>query len=278
MVLWLVVLLTIVAASFATHSRVETRMAGNLVERQSAKYMTETGFNRAILELMSTGGEDAWSLNGQVYEIQNTQGSLRINIRGSAGLVDLNSASRQTLLNLFKLLDEDEEVRNSLADALEDWRDGDDARRMRGAEDDDYTTAGFAYGAADRDLETVDELGYVMGFNRDSVERLRPFVTVHSGQSRVDNRFASDKLNQLLSDGIVMHSGISDAFDQLESDLADLEEDEDFGAGVRATGDKYRISVEAQTKSGAKSALYVDIEMKKRDGKPYTILDWHHSL
>jgi general secretion pathway protein K len=278
MVLWLVVLLTIVAASFATHSRVETRMAGNLVERQNAKYMTETGFNRAILELVSTRGEDAWSLNGQVYEIQNAQGSLRINIRGSAGLVDLNTASRQTLLNLFKLLDEDEEVRNSLADALEDWRDEDDARRFKGAEDDDYATAGFAHGAADRDLETVDELGYVMGFNRDSVEILRPYVTVHSGQNRVDNRFASDELNQLLNDGVAMDSGISNAFDQLESDLADLEEDEDFGTGARGAGDKYRISVEAETKSGARSALYVDIDMRKRDGKPYTILDWHHSL
>ncbi len=278
MVLWLVVLLTIVAASFATHSRVETRSAANLVQHQHAKYMTETGFNRAIMELLSVKGEESWGYNGQPYEIQSPQGNIRISIRSSAGLVDLNRGSRQTLSSLFKLLSEDEVVRNQLADALEDWRDGDDARRANGAEDADYAAAGFAYGAADRNLETVDELGYVMGFGRDRVEILRPYVTVHSGQNRVDSRFASDELNQILSDAMVVDSSIGDVFEQLDSELANLDAGDGPGTGVRATGDKYRISVTAETKGGARAIMVVDIEMRKSDSKPYTVLDWHHSL
>ncbi|MCU7846059.1 MAG: general secretion pathway protein GspK [Candidatus Thiodiazotropha sp. (ex Monitilora ramsayi)] len=278
MVLWLVVLLTIVAASFATHSRVETRMAGNLVERQKARFMAETGFNRAVMELMAAKDEESWNLNGQVYEIQNAQGMLRIAIRSASGLVDLNKASRQILLNTFKMLAENDEDRAQLADALEDWRDSDDLRRLKGAEDTDYASEGYAYGASDRDLESVDELGYVMGFNRDAVEKLRPYVTVHSGQSSVDYQFAAESLTELLKDGMSLDSGVAEAFDQIDSDLAELEDIDDFSSPGQASGKNYRISVEALTKGGARSAIHVDIEMKNKNDKPYTILDWHHSL
>ncbi|MCU7852779.1 MAG: general secretion pathway protein GspK [Candidatus Thiodiazotropha sp. (ex Monitilora ramsayi)] len=278
MVLWLVVLLTIVAASFATHSRVETRMAGNIIERQKARMMAETGLSRALMELMVSNSESRWHFNGQVYEIQNAQGTLRIAIRNASGLVDLNSASRQILLNIFRMLSDSEEEREQLSDALEDWRDSDDLKRLKGAEDNDYANAGFTYGTTDRNLESVDELGYVMGFNRDSVDKLRPYVTVYSGLSSVDHQFASETLTTLLKQGTSMDSGIADAFSQIESELAEVDNIDEFNSSGQAPGKHYRITVEAMTQGGARSAINVDIEMKNNNGKPYTILARHDSL
>jgi general secretion pathway protein K len=278
MVLWLVVLLTIVAASFATHSRVETRIAGNLVQRQHAKYMTETGFNRAIMELLSVKSEESWRYNGQPYEIQSPQGNIRISIRSSAGLVDLNRASRQTLSSLFKLLSEDGAVRDQLADALEDWRDGDDARRANGAEDADYTAAGFAYGAADRNLETVDELGYVMGFDRDSVDILRPYVTVHSGMANVDYNFASEELTTLLKGRVAADSSVAEALSQIDGGLVEFDESDGMESSGQGPSRSYRISIQAVTAGGGRSAIDVDIEMNNQQGKPPTILAWHDAF
>ena len=141
MVLWLVVLLTVIAASFATHSRVETRMAGNLVQAHKARQLLRTGLNRALLELMAGSGDQHWRFNGEIHELQQGQGRLRIAIRNAAGLVDLNRASRDTLFKLFTLIDSSTEQRARLLDALGDWRDADDLKRLHGAEDGDYVQA-----------------------------------------------------------------------------------------------------------------------------------------
>ncbi len=276
MVLWLVVLLTIVAASFATHSRTETRMAGNLVERQKARLLLESGFSRAQLELLSTIGEDRWQFNGEVHELQAGGDRLQIAIRNASGLVDLNRASGDVLFQLFSLVDERPEVRQQLVDTLADWRDGDDLRRLNGAEDDDYARAGLSYGTVDRDLESVDELGYVMGFDRDAVERLRPYVTVHSGMSRVDNNFADADLVELLKGGEAALGGqLADAFDQLDSGLADINGEAGAESPGQGSSNVYRISIEATTEGGGRAVVDIDVTPNNQRDTPFTILAWH---
>jgi general secretion pathway protein K len=277
MVLWMVVLLTIVAASFATHSRVETRMAGNLVEQQKVSMMVKTGLSRALLELMAGNSDQRWGANGEVHELQLAGGKVRIAIRNAAGLVDLNQASRDVLNNLFALIDEKPEVREQLVDTLNDWRDGDHQRRLNGAEDDDYQRAGLDFGTADRDLESVDELSYVMGFNRDAVERLVPYVTVYSGQSQVDNNYAAQDLIDILQGDRVLANGqVAEAFDQLDSDLADINDTNTDLDGLGVTlSDSYRISIEATTEGGGRSSVLVDVKKSHLRGKPFKIFAWH---
>ena len=279
MVLWLVVLLTIVAASFATHSRVETRMAGNLVEREKARLMAQSGLNRALMELMVKNTDQRWTFNGEAHELQAPQGSLRIAIRNASGLVDLNRASREVLYNLFALVSDDPELREQLVDALEDWRDSDDLRRLKGAEDSDYAAAGYDYGSADRDLESVDELGYVMGFDRDAVNKLRPYVTVYSDMGAVDYNFASETLTSLLKGEAPVDNTVAEALGKLDGGLVDIGQSDNGTDGIgEAPSKSYRISVEAVTAGGARSAIDVDIRMNNQTGKSPTILAWHDAF
>ena len=276
MVLWLVALLTIVAASFATHSRVETRMTGNLVERQKARMLTQSGLNRALLELMTPNGDQRWQLNGEVHELREGEGELRVAIRNGLGLVDLNRASRDTLFKLFVLIDKSPEVRERLVDALGDWRDGDDLKRMNGAEDSDYKLAGLDYGTVDRDLESVDELGYVMGFDREAVEKIRPYVTVYSGAAQPNNHYAAQELIDILSTGeAAMNSQVEAAFEQLESGLADIDAQIGLDGVGQAQSVNYRISIEATTEGGGRSIVDVDVAPTRRRDRPFEILAWH---
>ncbi len=273
MVLWLVVLLTLVAASFATHSRVETRMAGNLVERHKARMLIETGLNRALLELMTVGSDRRWQVNGEVHELQEGEGRLRVAIRNGLGLVDLNRASRDTLFKLFVLIDESPQLREQLLDALGDWRDGDDLKRLNGAEDSDYKLAGLDYGTVGKDLESVDELGYVVGFDRDAVDRLRPYVTVYSGAAQINNSYAAQDLIEILTGGEPAIDGqVAAAFEQLDSGLADIEGKDGLG---QAQSLSYRISIEATTEGGGRSIVDVDVVPSNRRDRPFKILAWH---
>jgi general secretion pathway protein K len=274
MVLWLVVLLTIVAASFATQSRVETRMAGNLVERERARALVETGLSRALLELLVRDAQARWPVDGQPLELASDTGVVLVSMRSLAGLVDLNSAPRETLVRLFALVREDAEAREAMADALADWRDTDDLKRLRGAEDADYAAAGRDYGTPDRALESVDELAYVAGFDRGIVEALWPFVTVHSRRAGVDHTLAAPALVAVLGGEVPAAGGseLGSLLEQLGGDAGVLLADGGYGA---APGNGYRIRIEATTTGGARRVAEVDVASSRLRERPWQVLAAH---
>ncbi|MES9945460.1 MAG: PilX N-terminal domain-containing pilus assembly protein [Candidatus Thiodiazotropha sp.] len=275
LVLWLVALLTIVAASFSTHSKVETRLTGNAIDALHSRLLAQSGVNRAILELMVSDPQQRWNSTGQIYQIETDQGRVSISIRNSSGLLDLNKAPRDQLVKLLALIEDDIQEREALADRLIDWRDSDDLRHLSGAEDADYRSAGYPYGTAGRDLVSIDELAYVMGFNADRVERLRPYITLYSNTQNVDLRHAPEVLVSLLKGGLETNETLSEVLDYVDSDLADLELG---GSGGQAAGADYRVWVEAVSAQGARTQLLVDIDLRSQDDAPYSIRSWHDSL
>ncbi len=78
----------------------------------------------------------------------------------------------------------------NLVDAILDWRDPDDLHLVNGAEDEQYAAAGLPYGAKDGPFDSVEELGQVMGFDRELYQALAPALTVTSGQASPALEFA----------------------------------------------------------------------------------------
>ncbi|MCG7942028.1 MAG: type II secretion system protein GspK [Candidatus Thiodiazotropha taylori] len=275
LVLWMVALLTIIAASFSTQSKVESRLAGNSKAALQAKLLAESGFSRAVMELMVISPQQRWNFNGQLYPLQTAQGELEVSIRNASGLLDLNKASSDQLNRLFVLISDDPEERNALVDRLHDWRDADDLRRLNGAEDKDYRAAGYDYATAGKDLTSLEELAYVMGFDAARVNRLRPYVTLNSDTATVDYRFASEQLTALLTSTGQSSSELTEALDQLDSELADL----DLSQGGGTSQSKvFRIEVNARTKQGGHARIVADVGLKNRGRIPYSIHSWYESL
>ncbi|MCG7918136.1 MAG: type II secretion system protein GspK [Candidatus Thiodiazotropha taylori] len=275
LVLWMVALLTIIAASFSTQSKVESRLAGNSKAALQAKLLAESGFSRAVMELMVISPQQRWNFNGQLYPLQTAQGELEVSIRNASGLLDLNKASSDQLNRLFVLISDDPEERNALVDRLHDWRDADDLRRLNGAEDKDYRAAGYDYATAGKDLTSLEELAYVMGFDAARVNRLRPYVTLNSDTATVDYRFASEQLTALLTSTGQSGSELTEALNQLDSELADL----DLSQGGGTSQSKvFRIEVNARTKQGGHARIVADVGLKNRGRIPYSIHSWYESL
>ncbi|MCG7910009.1 MAG: type II secretion system protein GspK [Candidatus Thiodiazotropha taylori] len=275
LVLWMVALLTIIAASFSTQSKVESRLAGNSKAALQAKLLAESGFSRAVMELMVISPQQRWNFNGQLYPLQTAQGELEVSIRNASGLLDLNKASSDQLNRLFVLISDDPEERNALVDRLHDWRDADDLRRLNGAEDKDYRAAGYDYATAGKDLTSLEELAYVMGFDAARVNLIRPYVTLNSDTATVDFRFASEQLTALLTSTGQSGSELTEALDQLDSELADL----DLSQGGGTSQSKvFRIEVNARTKQGGHARIVADVGLKNRGRIPYSIHSWYESL
>ncbi|MDG2364671.1 MAG: type II secretion system protein GspK, partial [Methylococcaceae bacterium] len=97
--------------------------------------------------------------------------------------------------------------RQTLVQAILDWRDSDDYRRLRGAEYKQYEQSGLRYRPNNSLFSSVQQLQWVLGMSDDVYDYLRPLFTVWSKGNKVDRTLASvDVLNGL--EGLESHTVI----------------------------------------------------------------------
>lgn len=185
LVLWVLVLLSIVASSFSSTVRVETRSGSWASDSTILEALAIAAINRSAMALSSPDPNLRWRTDGRVNDFRLNGRLVQIRLRNEGGKVDINFAPRAILEELFQLLAPDANP-NALVDALIDWRDRDSQASPQGAEARDYLAAGFNYVPANAPLSSVDELSLVKGFNNDVIERLRSSITVYSRQPKID--------------------------------------------------------------------------------------------
>lgn len=190
-VLWLVVLLAIVAASFGTVARTEVHLGRNAVEKAKAEALADAGVHRAILALLEPEPAVRWRTDGAVYRLALAGGEVRVAIQDETGKIDLNMASDELLRGLFMAVGLGQDEAAAMADAVADFRDPDDLRRLHGAETADYLAAGLPYGSKDAPFQAIEELQQVLGMTAALYRRVAPLVTVYSWEDGIDPMVAS---------------------------------------------------------------------------------------
>jgi len=254
MVLWLLALLTVIAANHAHILRTETRLASNQVAASKARSLAEAGAYHAIMELLVRDKALRWPVNGSVNRIRYDDGTAAIAIRDARGLIDINHAPALLLEAVLAGAGIGEAQRKALVDAILDWRDKDGLRHLNGAEDDDYRRAGLQWAARDGRFSSVEELRYVLGMTNPLFERLAPYLTVYSGQAGIRLEFAPPWLVGVLTGK--QDTSFSDS-----------------SAG-HADGSTFHITVRATTTGGSTASLDIVVRIGITGDRPYTILSW----
>ena len=172
LVLWVVVLLTVIASSFALSARTEGMQARIVFEKTRARYLAESGLHRAVYELRNPDPEARWIPDGRIYKMKFAEAEIEISITDETGKIDLNLASIELLTGMFASLGMGEEDAIGLAEKVIDWRDTDNIKGLNGAEDEDYEAEGYSYGAKDAMFDTVPELQQVIGVDYEMYRRL----------------------------------------------------------------------------------------------------------
>ena len=197
-VLWVIALLTIVASGLSASVRSELRVVSNTAASMQARYAAESGVELAAMNLMYPQSV-RWPADGSVRELDIGTAKLRIATWDETGKVDLNHAPANLLASLFINAGVDAGQAGLLVDAILDWRDDDDFRRLNGAEDSDYRVAGLNHESRDAPFETVDELRFVLGMTEELYAVIEPALTVYSGRSGVNASVASQQVSQAAS-------------------------------------------------------------------------------
>ncbi len=187
--LWVILLLSLLLASFAFDMHVEADITAYYRRRVKAEYIAQSGL--ALAKVMLTRmadvqaddvgvDDDEEALLTATYRLSRGAAVRGLTREIGEGILSLDIEPEEGRRNVNQLSDEDwEEILDlanvpperwpELIDCFNDWTDGDDVRRLHGAESDDPFYVDRGYRVKNAPLDTVEELLLIKGFDEEVV-------------------------------------------------------------------------------------------------------------
>ncbi|GAB4121691.1 MAG: type II secretion system minor pseudopilin GspK [Sideroxydans sp.] len=211
-VLLMVAMATTVAAFMAQQQAFWQRGVASGRDRAQAAALGQAGVDWARAVLADDKVNNAYDHARELWAVQLPAipvegGEVAGHILERQGLFNLNNLVRDgkvsaadvaRLQRLLALLG----LPQDLAWALADWMDADDVPAAGGAEDRYYLALPQPYRAANAPLEDLSELLWVRGFDRPTLARLQPYVTVLPGATPLNVNFAPAEVLAAVVDGL----------------------------------------------------------------------------
>jgi len=201
--LWLVIALSTLALELSVIARHRRLAVANTLESVRAERAAASGIEqeRARLGLLlqgsqrsaSSGAESVadpwWEADASTPDtVRLSDGVVAVVTATDIGaMVNINVVDQAGLERFLVASSVDAVTADALSQAIMDWRDPDDFRRLRGAERGEYLESGARELPSNEPFASVDELGAVRGMTRRILEKIAPQLTVFgSGQINVN--------------------------------------------------------------------------------------------
>ncbi len=274
-VLWALVLLTTIAASVTVTQRAEIDLNRSLQRQVQARQLANAGISYAVLMLQLKDVEHAWQADGNLRPFQFGEHRLSVAVYEEQGLVDLNRADVQLIGKALVAVGIDNKASSALTDAIEDWKDKDDVRRLQGAEERQYRELGLGYGPVNGPFRDLAELRLVPGVTADLYLKLREMLTVDSGRAQVNLLASPPAVRSWLSSGLI---GSGDKVRRRAHPSSVATRGGVFfgGGATQGARDGLRIHVEVvslETPYVAQATVVLD----NRDRRGFRIVKWHEA-
>ncbi len=280
-VLWVLVLLTIVVGIYAVLARTETMQSRFLFDVTEARYAAEAGLHRAVFEMRNPDLETRWVPDGRAYFMEFGNAVVEMRLTDESGRIDLNRADNEMLIELFLSRGVDEMTAWRLADTIEDWRDDDDLPRLYGAEIDEYLAAGYPYGPANQNFQTVEELQQVMGVTLELFQSVEDLLTVHGRSTQINPAFAPAEVLAVLPDMDLASARAFVAEREMlhPSEQTALIMPNGQVVSLQGGGSVFSIRSRATLDNGAWSQIEATVSMGTNTrGRPFRVLRWREDV
>ncbi len=273
LVLWGLALIAAIALAIGQTVRSEALIARNAVDNAEARHAAEAGFELGVARLIAARSQPGAAFFGEPWQVDFAEAQLEIRIRDEGGKVDLNAAPPELILRLLLVLGVPAAEAEHLADAILDWRDGDDEPRAQGAERAAYVRAGFAYGPRNAPFESVEELCLVIGVSEALCQRILPEVTTHSGATGIDPTVASATVLAALPGQ--SPASIASLLARRRSSTVETGNPVSSSPYVAlSTAQAFEVAVAAQSRHGGRASVSGIVWLTDRRDQPYLLLAW----
>jgi len=184
------VLIAFIVAHLAASGRTEVRIAGNLVADAIAQAADDGAIYASIFNQLDPNPDQRWPLNGQPHELTIGNSRVMVKLEDEAGRVNPSLASPALLEALLRTTGSDPESARRVAAAIGEWVGSAQTARPKNELLANYRAAGLDYGPPGEPLETLDELGRVLGMTPAVLAAIRPHLTLFGPEE--PNRASAD--------------------------------------------------------------------------------------
>jgi general secretion pathway protein K len=178
-VLWTLVLIAFFVAHITASGRTEIRIADNLVDNAVAGAAADGAIAAAIFNLSNPLPAQRWPLDGAAHELEVGHSHVTLRLYDEASRINPNLAAPLLLDALLQALGVDRQHAQQLAGAIAEWVGTAPDQRPAAAILADYRAAGLDYQPPGAALESLDELGRVLGMTPSMLAALRPHLTLY---------------------------------------------------------------------------------------------------
>jgi general secretion pathway protein K len=188
LVVWFLVLVAAIGAYLVANGRAETKIAHNVRAAASAEALADAGIARVVINQTDTEIANRWKLDGASHAIVLPSGRIEIRLADETRKINPNLASDTLLAALFEVSGIDHSAAQRLGAAVADWVGA--PAQEGAAKSDPYRAAGRSYSAPHAPVESLDELGLVLGMTPEILASVRPYLSIYAEAATPDARIA----------------------------------------------------------------------------------------
>ena len=171
-------LIAFIVAHLTSNGRTELRIAGNLVANAVAQAAADGAIFEAIFNLSDPLPDQRWPVDGKTRELMVGDSRVALRLEDESWWINPNSASPELIEALLRATGSASEGAHRLAIAVSEWVGSAPAPRPHNVTLAEYRAAGLDYGPPGEPLETLGELGRVLGMTPAILEEIRPHLTL----------------------------------------------------------------------------------------------------
>jgi general secretion pathway protein K len=179
-VLWTLVLVAFLVAHISASGRTETRIAENLVDNAVAEAAADGAISEAIFNLSNPQQRQRWPLDGKARELPVGDSQVALRLEDEASWINPSLASPTLIQALLQTLGVDRQTAQRLAGAIAEWVGTAEGEQSPDAIAAEYRAAGLDYQPPGAPLESLGELGRVVGMTPAVLAALRPHLSLYA--------------------------------------------------------------------------------------------------
>jgi general secretion pathway protein K len=177
-VLWTLVLVSFIVTHVTASGRTEIRIAGNLVANAAAGAAADGAIFATIFNRTDPKSEQLSVLDGNAQELAIGNSRVVVRLDDEAARINPNWASPALFEALLRVTDIDPDGARRLAAAITEWAGTAPTLAPPSARLAEYRAAGLDYGPPGAPLESLDELGRVVGMTPAILAKIRPHLSL----------------------------------------------------------------------------------------------------
>lgn len=183
-VLWILIALSSLAVIFSVYLSNSSHALATTDTDLVADAVVSASLELTAYQLMLADEKSRPSEGSFRFRLDNAEA--RVTFMSEAARIDLNSAPKEMLANLFEVLGAEQGAARDIADRIDGWRSPPKSNAAGNSEEALYLSAGLTYGPRGGPFAHVNELSLVLGIPPGFAERVLPFVTVFNGSQDID--------------------------------------------------------------------------------------------